>query len=279
VSMIGTYVGREAVSGLNSLVDAAETAISLGGCEQGNSTLCVMLDQTLEFSRTEFFDRFVKGGLPQFSLISSGQGFFFSVTGFIVHFFIMLFVLFFMFIDGKNISQKFLDSLPLKRRYRDVLVNRFRSITSGVIYGQLLTSIIQGLVAALGFWIFQIKSPVLLGVLTAFTSMIPFLGAFSVWMPIATIKIIASAVSNDMSGVWMGIGLVIYGTVIISTIDNIIKPKFISDRAQLHPVLALVGVLGGISVFGIIGILLGPLIMALFISTLGIYKEHINQLR
>jgi predicted PurR-regulated permease PerM len=279
LSFLGTFIAQESVSGLNRIVDISQEFVAGGGCQNMNSTACVMFDQALDFSRTEFFDRFVKSGMPDFSLLNTGQGFFFSVTGFIVHFFITLFALFFFFIDGEHISEVLTQSLPLKKRYRELIVKRFKDITAGVMYGQLLTSVIQGLVAGLGFFIFGIQSPVLLGLLTAFTSLIPFLGAFSVWFPAAALKIIFAAVNNDMSGVWMGIGLVIYGTIVISTIDNIIKPKFIGDRAQLHPVLALVGVLGGISVFGIIGILLGPLIMALLVSTLEIYRKNIQQLR
>ena len=276
ISLLGSFLAREAIVGMNSLISFGQEFLVEGGCADSESAFCIMLDQAILFTQSEFFERFIRQSIPNLSLIGTGQGFFLSVTGFIFHSFVMFFAMFFFFIDGDAISYWLKDSIPLKKRYREMIVDRFKSITSGVIYGQLLTSLIQGLLAGIGFYIFELGSPVLFGLLTAFASLFPFVGAIGIWLPATVVKIAYSLSINDMNGVWLGIGMVIYGSFIVSMVDNFIRPKFIGDRAKLHPVLAFMGVLGGISAFGIIGLLLGPLIMALLVSTVEIYKEHIR---
>lgn len=292
VILIGGVILTESISGLNSMSEFAKSGITdilNGECSSSSTALCTFTDQIRELADSSLVENYLNGnGISDFSGsvgsilgsgLKSGSGIFKSVTGGVVHFFIMLFTLFFFFTDGEVIAHKIVDAVPLQKRYKTMIVKRFKDTTSGVLYGQLLTSMIQGVVASIGFYIFQINSPIFFGVLIAFTSMIPFVGAIGVWAPLAIIKIVTSLINNDLTGVWFGAGLVVYGTLVISTIDNVVKPKFIGDKAQIHPLLAFIGVLGGISMFGLIGILFGPLIMALFISVFEIYSNNIKKLK
>ncbi len=277
ISVLGTYVWNEAVEGFGSLVEFMGEISEEGGCEDSDSPICLFIDQAMSIYQSDFFDRFIEDRMPNLSLIATGQGLIFSVTGFIFHLFITFFSMFFFFIDGDTIAKNLKDAIPLRKDYKDMIINRFKSITSGVIYGQLMTSLVQGVLAGLGFYFFDVGSPVLFGLLTAFTSMFPFIGAIGVWLPAAIVKISYSLAIEDIPAVWMGLGFVVYGTFIVSTVDNFIRPKFIGDKARLHPILAFVGVLGGIALFGIVGLLLGPLVMALLVSTLEIYSKHIEE--
>ncbi len=277
LSILATIIWQEAVVGMQSLIEFGNEVVSHGGCEDSDSFSCMIIDYAVRLSQTEFFTRFLQDSVQQMSLLRSGPGIFFSVLGFIFHLFITMFSMFFFFVDGEYIVDCIKNMIPLTDKYRTMIIEKFKSITSGVIYGQIMTSIIQGLLAGIGFFVFDAASPVLFGLLTAFTSIFPFIGAVGVWLPIAVVKIGYSIASNDPTGIWMGVGLVIYGTFIVSMVDNFVRPKFIGDKARLHPILAFVGVLGGISLFGIVGLLLGPLIMALFVSTLDIYNTNLKE--
>jgi predicted PurR-regulated permease PerM len=93
-----------------------------------------------------------------------------------------------------------------------------------------------------------------------------------VWFPASAAIIVTGAVSGSVGVVWRGVLLLLWGAIIVSTIDNFVRPKIVSSRAKLHPVLVLVGVLGGLKVFGFIGFVVGPLILALFITFMQIYE-------
>ncbi len=277
ISLLGTFVWNEAVEGFGALVDFAGEVLDEGGCEEDGGTICELADQAIRLYQSEFFDRYIEDQMPDLSIIRMGPGFFLSVTGFIFHVFITFFAMFFFFIDGEKIAKSLKEAIPLKKNYKDMIINRFESITHGVIYGQLMTSLVQGILAGIGFYMFDVGSPVLFGLLTAFTSMFPFIGAIGVWLPAAIVKISYSLAIDDIAAVWQGLGFVVYSTFIVSTVDNFIRPKFIGDKAKLHPILAFVGVLGGIALFGIIGLLLGPLVMALLVSTLEIYTKTVEE--
>ncbi len=278
---LGSLIAKQTAVGLATGFEYIDNVIAQEDCSLNSKTLCTLINQTKAFTTTQIYDTYLKTDFPGLmspvdSLLQFSSKSFFALTGFLVQFFIMLFALFFFFIDGNLIWEKISLALPMSKRYKDRIIQKFKDTTSGVVYGQLLTSLIQGFVASIGFILFQAPSAIMFGVVTAFTSMIPFLGAVSVWLPLAVIKIVTSTIHNDIGGVWLGIGLGLYGLIFISTVDNIIKPKLIGEKAQLHYFFALIGVLGGISLFGIIGVLLGPIIMSLFVTVFNIYSEYLE---
>tara|TARA_Y100000310_G_scaffold338576_1_gene428587 strand:+ start:1335 stop:2399 length:1065 start_codon:yes stop_codon:yes gene_type:complete len=178
--------------------------------------------------------------------------------------FVMLFLMYYLFLDGKYVLEKIKDHIPLKRSHRKNITDRFSSVIYASLYGIVVTAFVQGAIGALGLWIFGVQSPILWGLVMIILSMLPFLGAFIVWMPAAIFKLVIGDTFN-------GLGLLFYGLFIISTIDNVVRPAIIGSKGKIHPALVLLGVLGGLEIFGLFGIILGPLILSIFTVFLELY--------
>jgi predicted PurR-regulated permease PerM len=181
--------------------------------------------------------------------------------------FVLLFVLFFAFRDSKDVLHMINRSLPVSDLHKKKMAEKFKSTMDAVIYGTIAIAIVQGIFAMIGFWIFGISSPVLWGLITGVIAMLPFIGPATIWIPLS----IYHYVTGHEAG---AIGLGIYSLVILSLIlDMLLKPKLISKKGNIHPITALLGVIGGISVFGITGIILGPFVLSLFIFFVRVLME------
>jgi predicted PurR-regulated permease PerM len=186
--------------------------------------------------------------------------------------FITIFSCYYFLKHGKDIYKFFSELLPLPEgRYKQILA-RFDDISRGMIMGQIVVGIIQGILAWLGFLVLGVPNPVLWGTLTAIISIIPLLGAVMVWAPIVVYLIVIGMVTGEY---WRAVTLFLWGTFVISAIDNILKPKIVGEHARIHPLIILFGILGGIQLFGIPGILIGPLILTIFDVVIEIYKESL----
>jgi predicted PurR-regulated permease PerM len=171
--------------------------------------------------------------------------------------FIAIFSAFFLFRYGNELATR------LTRACRNVggsTLEHFIELVHGTIqatvYGVLLTSLVQGILAGIGFYIVGAPAPVLLGIVTAFLSFIPF-GPPFLYVPIALYLIFATG-----SWIW-GVFLLVWGTALVSTADNILRPLFISQATSMSLLLVLLGILGGISAFGLIGVFVGPVVIAI----------------
>ena len=209
------------------------------------------------------------------SIISSLSNFIFTIPKRILGFFVMIFLIFFMLRDGGLMVKKIKYLIPLKNHYQNKIVKKFGSVTRAVVYGHFITALIQGMVGVLGLYIFGVKSPLVWGIILLIACMIPFVGSPVVWFPLGVLKLIEGLTTNSTSVALSGAGLLIYGFIVISSIDNLIKPKIIGDIARIHPTIILIGVLGGLLMFGVIGIVVGPLILSLFLTFVEIYKIEI----
>ncbi|MFH1642622.1 MAG: AI-2E family transporter, partial [Nanoarchaeota archaeon] len=198
------------------------------------------------------------------SIISSLSNFVFTIPKKILSFFVMIFLIFFMLRDGELIVKKIKYFIPLKKHHQNKIVKKFSSVTRAVVYGHFITALIQGMVGVLGLYIFGVKSPLVWGIIMLVACMIPFVGSPIVWFPLGMLKLIEGLTTNSTSVALKGAGLLIYGFIVISSVDNLIKPKIIGDIARIHPTIILIGVLGGLLMFGVIGIVVGPLILSLF---------------
>jgi predicted PurR-regulated permease PerM len=137
------------------------------------------------------------------------------------------------------------------------------------VYGVVTIAALQGLLAGLAYWIMGIPSPVLWAVLTAFVCMIPIAGSFLVWLPLAIYLMI--------NGSWTkAILLIIWGGLVISTIDNLLRPKLVGTQTRLHELFIFFSVLGGISVFGLLGIVLGPVVLAITLGLLQTFQPRLH---
>jgi predicted PurR-regulated permease PerM len=108
----------------------------------------------------------------------------------------------------------------------------------------------------------------------AFAALIPFIGTPIIWMPAALYKIFNGLTANNNSAITQGVLLMLYGVLIVSTIDNLLKPKIIGNKAKVHPIFVLLGVLGGLKLFGVIGLVIGPVILAVGTIIVRIYEEE-----
>ena len=148
------------------------------------------------------------------------------------------------------------------------IYERLTKTVKAVLYAMVVVPLAQGLLAMLGFKIFGLPSPLFWGTMLIFAAIIPGIGSPLVWIP-ATVYLFAAA------PLWQGIGMLLYGTFVISTSDNIIKPMLLHETAQIHPLLAFFSILGGILSFGLIGFLVGPVILSLMLSAIRIYRMDI----
>lgn len=187
-----------------------------------------------------------------------------SVPNFIMHFFIMLFIIFYLLKEGNSIIYKIKKLIPLKKTHTEDIFEKLNDVTSAVIYGHLLTSFIQAILGVIAFYTFGIKSFILWAVIMFFFAIIPFLGTPIVWVPMVVVKFFSNEPGN-------AIGLLISG-IFISIIDNLIRPKIVSGKAKVHPVVILLGVIGGLIYFGPVGIIAGPVILTIFLTVIRIYE-------
>jgi len=191
----------------------------------------------------------------------------------LLHLFIMLFSSFFIIRDFDYLAERAQKLIPLSSYYTHKLTNKIKITLNSIVYGSIVVAIAQGFVATLGYFILGVDNAILFGVLTAFVAFIPYIGTMLVWGLLALKKILVGYAIGNSYEVLTGIILFLYGAFVISVVDNILKPKLIGTKANVHPLLILIGIVGGAYLFGLPGLLLGPIIMALFDSVVTFYEE------
>ncbi|MBI2663151.1 AI-2E family transporter [Candidatus Woesearchaeota archaeon] len=187
-----------------------------------------------------------------------------------VNLFIMFFIMYYLFKEGEDLIERFKESLPLRKDHSDAIMSNLNEVMYATIYGIIVTSVIQGLVGTLGLFVFRVDNPIVWGIIMTIAAMFPYFGAALVWLPIALIKIANADMFN-------GIGLLVYGAIVVSLIDNIIRPKIISNKIRVHPIIVLLGIFGGIQLFGFVGLILGPVLLGLLVAVIDIYNYEIKR--
>lgn len=183
-----------------------------------------------------------------------------------VNFLFMIFTLYFLIKDGPNFLGKLRNYLPFSDVQKQRLESQVKDMVISTIYGGVIVAVSQGLLGGVTFFALGISSPAIWGTAIAIMSFIPMLGTFSVWGP--------ACVYLFMQGnVIKGFILLVVGALGISMIDNILKPIIISGRTKIPTLVIFFSVLGGIKLFGLIGLILGPLVIALFISVFEIFRS------
>lgn len=174
---------------------------------------------------------------------------------------VFVFAVFFWFAEGPQIIRSLMQLSPLEEKYVAELLREFEVLVRAVVAGSLISAVVQALLAGIGYWLAGMESVFLLVAATALMGMVPFVGASLVWVP---------------AGVWLmagegrftaGLFLLCWGAFVVSTIDNLIRPWVLLEKASLHPLAALIGVLGGAQALGPAGVFVGPLVVA-FVQTL-----------
>ncbi len=235
---------------------------------------CTIVNFITGFIKDPQFNFYLNDGLNKVAnfVLEKTSEFVITLPRKLVDVLIILFVMFYTFKDGELALRRIENLAPLKLHHKRQIFERIDEMIKSTVYGMILIAILQGIVAGIGYYFFGLHSPILLGIITAAAALIPVIGAIIVWLPAGLYLIFNGLIYSNNITVFNGIGLLIYGTLLISTIDNVLKPKIIGDRAKMHPLLVLLGILGGLALFGIVGMLLGPLIIALFVSFIEIYE-------
>ncbi len=186
----------------------------------------------------------------------------------IVDFLLMLVALYFFFRDGERMAAGVRDLLPMEAEHKDAIFARLYTTLTAVVQSMVVTAATQGTLAGIGYWLIGgLPFSVFLGFVTGLASFLPLAGPAFVWSGAAGYLMLTGHLGR-------GIGLAVWGTFVVSAVDNLIKPLFIGGRANLPAFLLLFSLLGGLAVYGFLGVFLGPVILATLISFVQIFREE-----
>jgi predicted PurR-regulated permease PerM len=200
-------------------------------------------------------------------ILNSLTNVFLDIPYLLIELLIVCFVFFFALRDSGKISGFIKAISPLSPSKEKLLAKQFKDITHSIIYGIFVVGLLQGLLAGLGFFVFGVQNALVLTVLAILFAILPVAGVFLIWVPV-TIYMFAEG------NIALGITFLLYNLLIVTSADNILRAYIISKRTNLSPVFVLVSAVGGLFLFGIIGIILGPLIFAYFIILMDMYRER-----
>ena len=218
--------------------------------------------------KTEY-DLLSKENISSIASILPGIGQFLmgGISSFAVNLFVLVFVLYFMLIGGTKMEQYIYELLPYSDSNKKHVMNEINMIVRANAIGIPLLAIIQGAIATLGYYLFDAPSALLFGFLTCFATVIPIVGTTLVWFPLAAYM----AISGDWPH---AIGLLLYCGLIVTNIDNLIRFILQKKMADTHPLITIFGVVIGLSLFGFMGVIFGPLLISIFILCVNIFKEQ-----
>jgi predicted PurR-regulated permease PerM len=179
---------------------------------------------------------------------------------------LVLFMLFFMLRDQKAIQEELHHISPLSDAQEDIIFDHVSKTVKAILQAMVVVPLAQGFLASIGFWIFGVPSPVSWGVGVTLAAMVPVLGSPLGWVPACVLLFLQGET-------WQWVGMLLFGLIVISGIDNVIKPLLLKGSANIHPLLGFLSILGGVLAFGVFGFLVGPVILSLLISAIRIYRS------
>lgn len=187
-----------------------------------------------------------------------------ETTNFIISVVLIIITMFFFFVDGAKMLTKLMYLSPLQNKYDKELFRKFRVVSRTTFVSTFVVALAQGIVGAIGFSIIGFPA-FLAGVLVAVLSLLPYIGSAIFYMPVGIFYLLTG-------DVWQGIFILLWGMLIIGTIDNIIRTYMVKNEVEINPVFVFFSILGGIVLFGFWGVVLGPLVVALAVTVLHIYE-------
>lgn len=245
---IGTLLGQVRAA-LPDFVPSALSWLNLGDLAEIQSRLASFLMQASQAVASR--------------AVTIGQG----TAQFFVSLGVMLYLLFFLFRDGERLVAVIRNASPLSDRHTEKLMDKFSSVMKATVKGNVIIAIIQGTIGGTAFWMLGIDAALLWGVLMAVLSLLPAVGAALIWVPAALYLLAAGAYLK-------GALLFAVGILLISTIDNLLRPPLVGKGIQLPDYVVLISTLGGLSVIGMNGFVIGPLIAALFVAVWSLFASE-----
>ena len=180
---------------------------------------------------------------------------------------VMLYLTFFLLRDGRHITRRIGEAIPLRADQRRALFDKFTTVIRATVKGSIVVAIVQGILGGLIFAFLDIRAAVLWGVVMGLFSLIPAVGTGIVWVPVSLYLLATGSV-------WEGFTLLLLGFFVISMVDNVLRPILVGQDTQMPDYVVLISTLGGLSVLGINGLIVGPVIAAMFISAWEIFTEN-----
>ncbi len=257
VTLISLAISRE-VAGLVAYLDARSE--ESGGLSPYFMNLMEgakgWLSQYVDLSN---FDAkaWLSGRLQQISsfLIAEARIVLGNVASFLINTIITLFVLFFLFREGRLIRRRVAAVAPLTPAQVEELFTGIEKTIMATVYGGVVVALVQGTLTGLALWVFGIRSAVLWGVVASVFALIPLVGAAAVWIPSA---IYLFAIGHT----WQAIVLIAWGAGVVGTIDNFLRPMLMSGQVSMHPLMVFLAIFGGVQAFGFLGLFVGPVVLA-----------------
>lgn len=180
---------------------------------------------------------------------------------------IMLYLLFFFLRDGRDLAQTIRRAVPMQRQHTDFLLSKFATVVRATVKGTVVVALVQGMLGGVAFAFLGIHGAVLWGVVMSVLSLLPAIGAALVWAPVA-IYLIATGSMIE------GLGLAAWGVGVMGMVDNLLRPILVGKETKLPDYLVLLSTIGGLSIFGVNGFLIGPAIAALFVATWALFSHE-----
>lgn len=266
LSLVGVLVGNQARDVYLSIEKSGEQSVlpqMLLRVDQAFGTLVPGLSEFTRDASTNV-DTYIKDAL-QWITGHAGE-IFSSISRLLLSFFIFFIALYYLLRDGKRVRQILIELSPLSDREDEGVFNRLELAVNSVIKGNLVIALVQGVLTTIGFTLFGVPNAILWGTVAAVAALIPGIGTGLVFLPTIVILFFTGATVSAF-------GLLIWGAVGVGLIDNLLGPRLVGHGMNLHPLLVLLSVLGGLMYFGPAGIFLGPLVVSLLFSLLSIYAD------
>ena len=226
-----------------------------------------ILDRNFDMSQVNL-NTLLLENLRKLSVYMAGQAskFIRGLSAGIFKFFLMTVALFFLFRDGEQLMEKIKALIPLSATEREKILKRIVDMIHATIYGGVVVALVQGTLGGLGFLMVGIPTPLFWGTVMAFFSFVPIFGTALVWFPAVVILF--------AQGTYLkAVILLMWGTLVVSLSDNILRPILIGGRTQVHILLLFFGILGGLRVFGLLGLIAGPLVITICLALIDIYTS------
>jgi len=195
-----------------------------------------------------------------------------TVANIFVGFTVIIFSMFYLYVDGENLKNQLIEMFPFEKKYRREFSNRMYKIIQSLFLGIFLVALIQGIIAGVGYFLFHIPNPIFWAFVTIVISIIPMLGAPWVYVPLSIFLMYNGSLLA-------GIGLFLYCFIFVSQSDNFIRTRIVKISCSgcfIHPLAIIFGVIGGVAMFGFVGVIIGPLILAVSMELLKIYNKNRN---
>lgn len=189
-----------------------------------------------------------------------------DTAGFVVSLAFLTFTLYFFYVDGKDLIRTFVNAVPIENAYTAAFLRRFGEVGKHLFRGYLLVALYQGAASFLIFLLFGVKGPLPLGLLTAIASFVPMVGTTLVWGPVGVARI----VSGDPTA---GFAILILSFILVSGVDNLLRPLLLTERIKIHPLLVFFSIMGGLQLFGLNGLILGPMMLMLFFTGVDLFEQ------